>query len=245
MTGRGNIGRAGLHSRLGLDGTKALLDAVVREKVVRPRSDVLRQGDVPTVAHVLLDGHTYRYRLLHDGRRQITAVLVPGEICDLEAVMRGRADYSVGALTKCVLGEIPAEQVADPVALGPEMARVLWRRVLRDEAISREWLVNMGRRSALERVAHLLCELRVRMEGVGLARNAEYDLDFTQVELSDILGLSPVHVNRILQQLRRTGLIKLLAGTVTILDETTLETVAGFDPAYLQMTKSDTAKSII
>ena len=202
---------------------------------MNPRSDVLRQGDVPTVAHVLLDGHTYRYRLLHDGRRQITAVLVPGEICDLEAVMWGRADYSVGALTKCVLGEIPAEQVADPVALRPEMGRALWRRVLRDEAISREWLVSMGRRSALERVAHLLCELRVRMESVGLARAEEYDLDFTQMELSDILGLSAVHINRVLQQLRKTGLIQLSGGIVNILDLPTLEVVAGFDPTYLQV----------
>ena len=235
MTEQGNIGRSRLRPWLGLDGTKALLDAVVREKVVNPRSDVLRQGDVPTVAHVLLDGHTYRYRLLHDGRRQITAVLVPGEICDLEAVMWGRADYSVGALTKCVLGEIPAEQVADPVALRPEMGRALWRRVLRDEAISREWLVSMGRRSALERVAHLLCELRVRMECVGLARAEEYDLDFTQMELSDILGLSAVHINRVLQQLRKTGLIQLSGGIVNILDLPTLEVVAGFDPTYLQV----------
>lgn len=211
------------------------MSAVVREKVVKPRSDVLRQGDVPAVAHVLLDGHTYRYRLLDDGRRQITAVLVPGEICDLEAVMRGRADYSVGALTKCVLGEIPAEQVADPMALGPEMAQALWRRVLRDEAISREWLVSMGRRNALERVAHLLCELRVRLEDVGLARSEEYDLDFTQVELADILGLSAVHINRVLQQLRRTGLIQLSGGIVNILDLPTLEVVAGFDPTYLQV----------
>lgn len=162
-----------------LDGAETLLQAVAREKIMKPRSDVLRQGEVPTVAHVLLDGHTYRYRLLSDGRRQITAVLVPGDICDLEAVMRGRADYSVGALTKCVLGEIPAEQITDLTTLSSEMIRALCQRLLRDEAISREWLVSMGRRSALERVAHLLCELRVRLESVGLARAEEYDLNFT------------------------------------------------------------------
>ena len=201
---------------------------------MKPRSDVLRQGEVPAVAHVLLDGHTYRYRMLSDGRRQITAVLVPGDICDLEAVMRGRADYSVGALTKCVLGEIPAERITDLTTLSSEMIRALCRRLLRDDAISREWLVSMGRRSTLERVAHLLCELRVRLENVGLARPEGYDLDFTQVELADILGISTVHINRTLQQLRGTGLIQFSGGTVTILDLPTLETVAGFDPAYLQ-----------
>lgn len=218
-----------------LDDTDVVLNAVVREKVVKPGSDVLRQGDVPIIAHVLLDGHTYRYRILSDGRRQITAVLVPGDICDLEAVMRGRADYSVGALTNCVLGEIPVERIADPTTLDPEMTRALWRRLLRDEAISREWLVGMGRRSALEKVAHLLCEFLVRLEAVGLARASEIDMRLTQAELADVVGMSVVHINRILQELRRTGLIKLSHGVLCILDRSGLEMLADFDPAYLQM----------
>lgn len=220
--------------RLKLDGAEALLKAVVHEKTVAPRSHVLRQGDVPTVAHVLLDGHTYRYRVLNDGRRQITAVLVPGDVCDLEAVMRGRADYSVGALTECVLGEIPAEQVAEPTTLGSEMTQALWRRLLRDEAISREWLVSMGCRTALERVAHFLCELRVRMEAAGLSSGTAFDMRFTQLDLADVLGMSAVHINRTLQQLRKTGLIELSRGTLTILDSYVLETVAGFDSVYLR-----------
>ena len=235
LTQQASVDRPSSLSRSKLDGTEILLKAVIREKTVEPRSDVLRQGDVPKIAHVLLDGHTYRYRLLNDGRRQITAVLMPGDICDLEAVMRGRADYSVGALTRCVLGEVPAEQVADPTALGPEMTRTLWRQLLRDEAISREWLVGMGRRCALERVAHLLCEFRVRLEAVGLSGGAEFEMRFTQMELADLLGMSTVHVNRVLQQLRRTGLIEFSSGTVSILDVPTLEMVAEFDPTYLRM----------
>ncbi|WP_237479324.1 Crp/Fnr family transcriptional regulator [Lichenibacterium dinghuense] len=198
------------------------------------RSDVLRQGEVPSVAHVLLHGHTCRYRLLSDGRRQITAVLLPGDMCDLEAVMRGRADYGVGALTTCILGEIPAERVADPTTLDPEMSRALWRRLLRDEAISREWLVRIGRRTALERVAHLLCELRVRVDAIGLAVAEEFDMQFTQVEFADILGMSTGHIDRVLQQLCRTGLIALSRGVITVLDMPTMEMVAGFDPSYLR-----------
>lgn len=218
-----------------LDGAEMLLKAVVREKSVHPQYDVLRQGDVPKMAHLLLDGHTYRYRMLPDGCRQITAVLVPGDVCDLEAVMRGRADYSVAALTDCVLGEIPTEQVADPTTLDAETARALWRLLLRDEAISREWLVSMGRRTALERCAHFLCELRVRLDHVDLASNAVFDMAFTQSELGDVLGLSAVHINRTLQELRRTGLIKLSGGTLTILDQHALEMAGGFDPTYLRM----------
>ncbi len=217
-----------------LDGAEALLKAVVRERTVKPQSSILNQGDVPTTAHVLLEGHTYRYRLLADGRRQITAVLVPGDVCDLEAVMRGRADYSVSALTHCVLGEIPAGRVTDPTTLDPEMIRAVWRRLLRDEAISREWLVNMGRRHALEKVAHLLCEFYTRLEVIGLAQAEKFDMRFTQAQLADILGLSTVHINRTLQQLRQTGLIELLGGTLGILNRSMLEMVAGFDPTYLR-----------
>ncbi len=221
--------------RAKLDPIDPVLEAVVQEKVAESRSDILRQGEVPTVAHVVLEGHTYRYRLLNDGRRQITAVLMPGDVCDLEAVMRGRADYGVGALTRCVLGEIPAIKVADLTTADPGLARALWRRLLRDEAISREWLVGMGCRSALERVAHLLCEFRARLSAVGLTTGDTFELRLTQTELGDLMGLSTVHVNRVLQQLRRTGLIELSTNRISFLDVSAMEAVAGFDPAYLQM----------
>ena len=208
--------------------------AATRRKLVGQRMDVLRQGDAPKVAHVLLDGHAYRYRLLSNGRRQITAILVPGDVCDLEAVMRGRADYGIAALTECVLGEIPAERIGDPTKLDPETNRALWRCVLRDEAIAREWLVNMGRRDGLEKVAHLLCELRFRLDAVGLARAEELDLKLTQTEMADVLGLSSVHVNRVLKQLRRVEMIKISGGVVTMLNRAALEKMAGFDPSYLQ-----------
>ena len=217
-----------------LNGAEPLLKAVVRERLVGVRQDVLRQGETPEMAHLLLEGHTCRYRMLSDGRRQITAVLVPGDVCDLEAVMRGRADYSVAALTACTLGEIPADRVSNPVGLDPEMAQALWRRLLRDEAISREWLVSMGKRTALERLAHLFCELAVRLKAAGLARDDSFDLHITQAELADVLGLSCVHVNRMLQELRRTALIEMRRGSLTILDFPALERLAGFDPAYLQ-----------
>ncbi len=218
-----------------LHGAEHLLKAVVNTRTLEPRSDVLRQGDVPTVAHILLDGHTYRYRLLRDGRRQITAILVPGDICDLEAVMRGRADYNVAALTSCVLGELPTNAIADPTAADPELARILWRRLLRDEAISREWLVNMGCRTALERVAHLVCELRVRLQAVGLTKDDTFKVQMTQGELADVLGLSAVHINRVVKQLRENGLVKFSQSTMSILNVPALEKLAEFDSAYLEM----------
>ena len=221
-------------SQLKLDVDDALLKTVVRQRVVTPRSEVLREGFVPEIAHILLDGHTYRYRMLSDGRRQITAVLVPGDICDLEAVMRGRADYGVGTLSKCVLGEIPAERLTDHAGMGPELMKALWRRLLRDEAIAREWLVGLGKRTALERMAHLFCEMSARLKAVGLADGDSFDFHITQSELADVLGMSEVHTNRTIQELRRTGLIEMTRGTVTILDQPTIELIAGFDPIYLK-----------
>ncbi len=218
-----------------LDGAEALLKAVVNTRTVEPRSNVLREGDVPTVAHVLLEGHTYRYRLLRDGRRQITALLIPGDVCDLAAVMQGRANYSVVAVTSCVLGELPANAIADPTTADPDLARALWRRLLRDEAISREWLVNMGCRTALERVAHLICEIRVRLQAVGLTKGDAFKMQLTQAELADLLGLSTVHINRTLKHLRETGLVDFSKSTMSILNVPALEKVADFDPTYLEM----------
>ncbi len=218
-----------------LDGAESLLKAVVNTKTLEPRSNVLRQGDVPTVAHVLLEGHTYRYKLLRDGRRQITALLVPGDISDLEAVIRGHADYSVAAMTRCVLGEVPVNAIADPASADPEIARALWRRLLRDEAISRERLVNIGCRTALERVAHLVCELRLRLQAVGLTKGDAFKMQLTQAELADVLGMSTVHINRVLKQLRENGLVKFSQSTMSILNVPALEKLADFYPAYLRM----------
>ena len=194
--------------RATLKGDDVLLRAVTQKRTFPPRSNVLRRGDVPKVAHVLLEGHTYRYRALRDGRRQITAVLVPGDVCDLEAVMRGHADYGVDTLTTCVLGRIPADVLVNEDGSAPEMTQAVIRRLLRDEGITRELTVSLGQRSALERLAYLFCELWIRMQAVGLARGDGFDLWITQSEIADMLGLSAIHTNRSLKQLRESGVAR-------------------------------------
>ena len=211
-----------------------ILQAVVRERIVPQRRDILRQATAPGIAHVLLSGHTYRYRILRDGRRQITAILYPGDMCDLEAVMRGHADYSVGTLTPCTLGEIPIERVTDAGWSEPEMALSLARHMRRDAAIAQEWLINIGRRPALERLAHLFCETHTRKVQLGIASADGYDACLTQMDLADALGLTNVHINRVLKTLRERGLIRREQGQMTLLDIPALEALAGFDPRYLQ-----------
>ena len=217
-----------------LDGALPLLNVVTRKVVVGPGENIVHQGDVPRAVHLLLEGQTCRYKLLGNGRRQITAVLVPGDICDLEAAMRGRADYSVQALASSVLGEIPLDRVKRLDTDASEAGRALWRQLLRDEAIASEWIVGLGRRSARERLAHFICELRERMRKVGLGDDDTYNLHLTQAEMADALGLSVVHVNRTLQQLRGDGLIELRGLLLRVLEPSALADMAGFDPAYLE-----------
>ena len=218
-----------------LDGVGPLLKAVINTKAVRPGIHILLQGNVPSAVHALLEGQAYRYRLLEDGRRQIVAILVPGDICDFEAVMRGRADYGVATMTDCVLGELPVMTIADLRTIDSEFAQALWGSLLRDHAIAREWLVNVGCRTAQERVAHLICEFHLRLKAVGLTKGDAFKLQMTQAEIGDLLGLSTVHINRTLKQLRKIGLVDYSKSIISILDIPGLERVAGFDPIYLKM----------
>ena len=211
----------------------ALARVVARERWAQPRQDLLREHDVPTTAYLLLKGFTCRYRLLADGRRQITAIVVPGDLCNPEALTRNRITYGVQTLTSCVLGEISIDDRSDTEPASPELNGGFWRQTLRDQAISREWLVGLGRRTAQERIAHLLCELRHRLDPVGLVEHDGYVFPLTQADIADAAGLSAVHVNRVLQELRRAALIRWSRGLLTILDRPALEAVAGFDPSYL------------
>ena len=233
-----NLQRPALQA--GSSYTDPLLKIVVDEKVVKARSEVLRQGSVPQFLHLLLDGHAYRYKILSDGRRQIMAIMVPGDLCDLEAVMRGRADYGIGLFTTCTMGKIPIEKVATSVEFDPEMMQVLWGQSLRDDAIAREWMVSLGKRTAVERLAHLFCELEMRLKAVGHYRENEIDFHITQNDLADIVGLSKVHVNRTLQELRRTELIELHGGQLRVRDGAALRSLAGFDPTYLEGSRFST-----
>ena len=216
-----------------LDGADPLMNVVTREVALKARQEVMRQGEVPRAAHLMLKGYACRYRLLSDGRRQITAVLVVGDLCDLDAVMRGRADYGVATLTPCVLGEIPADSVNDVDETDPVLRRVLLHQLLRDKAIDNEWMVVLGIRTAKERLAHLLCELRERLRTIGHGQDDSYDLDLTQSDFADALGLSVVHVNRTLQDLRYSGLVEFKNKLLRIIDPMGLANIAGFDPAYL------------
>ena len=216
------------------DDLKALDDLCGDARDVGARRHVIREGDKPDHVHLVVEGWAARYKLLPDGARQITALLIPGDFCDLHITILGEMDHSIATLTRARVAYIPRAQM-DALAERPKLTRALWWATLVDEAVLRAWIVNIGRRDAYEAIGHLMCELYCRMKNVGLAADHAFELPLTQEEFADALGLTPVHVNRVLQRMRAEALITLKRGALEILDYPRLEAAAGFNPNYLHI----------
>ena len=195
--------------------------------------DLIHESDRPETVHLVMSGFACRYKVLADGKRQILAFLIPGDFCDLHVAILGAMDHSICTLSPCTIVEISRETIADLTENHPRLTRALWWATLVDEGILREWLTGMGQRSCESQAAHLFCELLLRLQTVGLATPNSYHLPLTQIDLADALGISAVHMNRILQQLRADGLITLRRSVLTIPDVNRLEALAGFTPNYL------------
>lgn len=198
---------------------------------------LIKQGERPEAVFLLLKGWAYRYKLLPDGGRQIMAFLLPGDLCDIHVFILKAMDHSIGLLSDATVAKIPKAAMLSTIKERPEIGQALFWSTLVDEATLREWLVNMGQRDAYERMAHLFCELWERLRQVGLTSDGEFSLPLTQEQLGDTVGLTPVHVNRVLQRMRADGLISLSAKHLTIHDLDRLRAIAGFSPNYLHLTR--------
>ncbi len=197
-------------------------------------SDLLREGETPTDVVLILEGFACRYKLQTNGTRGIIAYLVPGDFCDLDVVPHSRMDHSVGTLSACRVAKTAPETIR-MLLQRPALAHARRLTTLADEGTAREWLINVGRRAAVERVAHLFCELHARLQVVGLVERDSFELPVTHADLADTTGLSPVHVCRSLQQLRQRGLIEFKSRRLTILDLPRLQLLADFRPNYLHL----------
>ena len=206
-------------------------------KTVGPRQDLVREGDRPHECCLILEGFAYSYKLTETGKRQIFAFHIPGDIPDFQSLHLDVMDHSLSALSACKVMFIPHETVRDLMRRCPRIGDAFWRETLIDAAVFRAWIMNLGRREAYGRMAHLLCEFYVRLRAVGLTNGPAYEFPLTQAELADATGLSAVHVNRTLQELRGEGLITLRGGSVTVLDWDRLREAGEFDPGYLHLRK--------
>ena len=215
---------------------QALRSLPMTVKAFGADQDVVREGDCPVECCLVLSGMVFRYLMLDDGRRQIMGFYIPGDIPDLQSLHIRFMDHSVGTLVPTTVAFIPHQSLNDVNARYPRVANALWRDTLVDAAMFRLWMVSLGRKSAHERIAHLLCELLVRFKAVGLAKDAQTcEFPITQGELGDALGLSTVHVNRVLQELRGDRLIILRGSSLHINDWEGLQQRAKFNPTYLHL----------
>lgn len=196
---------------------------------------VVKAGVTVSVCTLLVEGFICRYKDLSDGRRQIMEIHVPGDFLDLHTFLLKRLEHNVGSITPVRLALAPHDRLRAITEEHPHLARMLWFSTLLDAAIHRERLLSVGRRSALARVAHLLCEFNVRLGLIGLAEGNRYKLPLTQADLADANGLTSVHVNRMLRQLRDEGLLTFRNGEVIIHEWERLQRVAEFTSTYLYL----------
>jgi len=212
-----------------------LRDAISEVAQLGPTKLLVRGHTALSHSTLLIEGIAARYKDLADGQRQILELHVAGDFLDLHGFLLKEIDHNVGAITPVRYAMVPHDTLRGITEKEPHLTRLLWFSTLLDAAIHREKILSVGRRSALARIAHILCELRVRLGIVGLAGDDGYDLPLTQADLADATGLTSVHVNRMLRRLRDDGLLTFRAGRVTLHDWERLQRVAEFDPTYLHL----------
>lgn len=218
------------------DEEKATLAAIItRTGSFGVGEDLVEQGSRPGYSTLMVEGISARYKILEDGRRQITALHVPGDFVDLHAFLLKKMDHGIVAMSPCKVAFAGHADLKIVTETMPHLTRLLWLDTLVDGAIHREWLVAMGRRPTRSHLAHLLCELYVRLKTVEMVEGASFGLPLSQSEMADVLGISLVHLNKTLQQLRGDGAVRWESRVVEILDWEKLQETAEFDPTYLSL----------
>jgi CRP-like cAMP-binding protein len=230
------------HSELADADRAAILALPFAVRVLEPGSYIIREGDRPEHCVTLLSGFAIRHKVTGDGRRQIIAIHMPGELVDLHNLFLETSDHNIQALTRLEAAFVP-RSAARELALGsPAVGRALWADTLIDASIFREWVVNVGRRDSLTRIAHLLCEFALRLEAAGLGGEQGYEMPMTQEQIADCTGLTPVHVNRVLKELGELGLIVRNKRSISIPDWARLSHIGDFTARYLHLDQSGGAR---
>jgi CRP-like cAMP-binding protein len=241
MTARDGAGPSALVAKLShftalsKEDVRILEALCASEEQFPAHADIAVEGEAPCAAFVLTQGMGCRYRLLADGRRQILGFLLPGDFFDPHVFLLRTMDHSVATLTPARLARIARAQAIEILVRRPRLAAAHWWSTLQDAAIQRERIVALGRRDARGRVAYLLCELVWRKRAIGASDDGAIQLPLTQVDLADALGLTPVHVNRVLQEFRKSGLITLAHRRLRLHDMAMLQLIAGCSETYLHL----------
>lgn len=213
---------------------EAILSIAGTAAQARCNVDIVSPGDTAEHACLVVDGVVGRFGQFVDGRRQITAFHVAGDMCDLHSVVAPKVGWSLQALSTTTMLKVPHSELRGVAKRYPAIAEAFWRDCVVDASILSQWVVNVGRRDARMRLAHVLCEMAIRMEQARLGRRDQYEFQITQSQLADALGLTPVHVNRVLQSLRSDRLVETQGREIRILEWDRPAQVGDFDDAYLE-----------
>lgn len=218
-------------------GDRAAAESLARERPTRhsPRSDVVREGDPPRVVRIVTEGWASRYKQMEDGRRQVVGLFLPGDVCDLNVFIMREMDHSIAALTPLTVANVSRDAFERAALAHPRLLQALWWESLVNLATQREWSFNLGSRTALERILHLLCEVFLRSRAAGLALGDTCPCPLTQATIADITGLSAVHVSRTFQVVREEGLVELQGRTLRVPDLSALMEACLFNPNYLHL----------
>ncbi|HEV7344475.1 MAG TPA: Crp/Fnr family transcriptional regulator [Devosia sp.] len=220
---------------LSAEEQQAIIDAAADRLQFRAGEDLVSEGAHSNRSMLVISGYTCRYRLNSEGARQLTAIHVAGDFVDLQSFLLREMDHSVGALGDCTVLTFPHERLIKVTERFPHLTRLLWLVTLLDGAIQREWLVGMGRLSATQRTAHLICEIYRRLQAAGVASDDSFTFPLTQATLADAVGISAVHINRVIQDLRQRDLLSWEGGRIEIRDWAALAATAEFDEKYLHL----------
>lgn len=218
------------------DEERAAIEGAISEvRTFEGQTTLIRAHEEVSISTLLIEGFMARYIDDRRGLRQLVAIQVPGEFVDLHAYPMTKLDHNVGTLTNAKVAIVPHSAITELIAGNADLARKLWFSTLIDAAMHRAWIFRVGRLDATGRVAHLLSELNARLEAIGLSDGHQFHLDITQSDLAAACGLTSVHVNRVIRQLREMDLCVLRASRVEIINRVGLERRGNFDPRYLYL----------
>lgn len=226
-----------IESRDRLTETERAALHALPQKLVRTtaRTQIVTEGERPTHACMVLEGMVFRSKIAATGRRQIMSFHVPGDMVDLHTILFKVADHTIETVRSAAIVLVPHDAILKTIEEHPALGRAFWFDTLLDASIQREAMLNIGRRDAKSRTAHLFCELAVRLKRVGLVNGNSFDLPLTQTDLADALGVTPIHTNRVLARFRAQGLIELNGRSITIPDWKALAATGEFDATYLHL----------
>lgn len=229
------------HVAFSEEDRQAVLSLPYTLRTLEPSAYTVREGEKPTDCAVLLSGFAYRHKVTYNGTRQIISVHIPGEPLDFQHLFLDEADHNVQMLTRGTVAAIPREALQALTRSRPAVSHAILITILVEASIFREWIVNVGRRDARSRLAHLLCEFAIRLDAQGLAKDYGYNLPMTQEQLADATGMTPVHVNRTIRALEAEGLVARTGRDIAFPDWKRLQGVGEFNSRYLHLQQQASA----